>query len=201
MKQRINLLPPRPVVERDFLGFGYVIAGITSVLILCSVVSGGLWYDIKDTSLRLNQLDAERQQQQQQLEKLEAMQRQRTPDVELMAYRDRIKQTVSSKQRLAGLLETVQPDRRQGFSEGLLAFSNSTPDKVWITGFKMTTGSLVLDVEGESADASQIPLLLRQLAQQSIFQQINFAELVTERKDAHTYLFNAHGLISGDYHD
>ncbi|SIS87584.1 PilN domain-containing protein [Neptunomonas antarctica] len=201
MKQRINLLPPRPIVERDFLSFGYVISGVMSVLVLCSLISGGLWYDINDTNLRLNQLDDERQQQKQQLDKLGVMQRQRTPDVELMAYRDRVKQTVLSKQRLAGLLETVQPDRRQGFSEGLLAFSNSTPDKVWITGFKMTTGSLVLDVAGESADVSQIPLLLRQLTQQSVFQQISFAELVTERTEAQTYLFNAHGLIFGDDHD
>lgn len=201
MKQRINLLPPRPEIERDYLRFNYVIWAFVGALLLCSVISTWIWRDVNQTDEQLQGYAIRLQQQQQALNKLEVLQSQRKPDPALEDYRDQLQQTVLSKQRLSGLLETVQPEHQQGFSQGLLAFSNSTPDKVWLTAFKMTSGSLILDLAGESADTSQIPVFLRQLAQQSFFNKMHFAELKTEKKDDTAYLFNAHGVIAGKAHD
>lgn len=201
MKQRINLLPPRAKVKRDFLRFNYVLLGIIGVLFISAVLTGLAWYDAQGKDDRLQAMLVEAQQQELELQQLTIRQAQLKPDTELAAYRDQLKQTVLSKQRLSGLLETVQPEYHQGFSEGLLAFSNSTPDKVWLTAFKMTSGSLILDLSGGSTDASQIPLFLRKLAQQAFFKRIHFAELGTEKKDDKAYLFHAHGVIAGGSHD
>ncbi len=201
MKQRINLLPPRPKVERDLLQFNYILWAFAGVFLLCSVISVWIWRDVDQTEQQLQDYTINVQQQQEALGKLELLQRQRKPDPELENYRDQLQQTVLSKQRLSGLLETVQPEHRQGFSEGLLAFSASMPDKVWLTAFKMSSGSLILDLTGESADTSQIPVFLRQLAQQDFFNQMHFAELKTEKNNDESYRFNAHGVIAGKSHD
>ena len=201
MKQRINLLPPRPKVERDYLQFNYLFWALAGILLLCSAISGWFWRDVNHTDKKLQEYAVKVQVQQQTLSKLEVLQRQRKPDSALEDYRDRLQQTVLSKQRLSGLLETVQPEHRKGFSEGFLAFSASMPDKVWLTAFKMTSGSLILDLTGESADTSQIPVFLRQLAQQDFFNKMQFAELKTEKKNDKTYMFNAHGVIAGKTHD
>ncbi|BBB31518.1 PilN domain-containing protein [Neptunomonas japonica] len=201
MKQRINLLPPKPKVERDLLCFSSVLMGLAGVLMVCSVITGLLWYDTEQTEEKLNGLVQQEKSHQSKLQDLESLRSQRTPDPELMGYRDLLKQTVLSKKRLSNLLQTVQPEHRQGFSEGLLAFSNSTPDKVWLTAFKMTSGSLILDLTGESSDTSKIPLFLRSLAQQEFFKSMRFAELETERKNDQAYIFNAHGVITGSTYD
>lgn len=201
MKQRINLLPPRPKVERDYLRFNYVLGAFLGVVLLCSVISGWVWINVNQADEQSQGYAIQMQQQQQSLKKLEVLQSRREPFKALEDYRDKLQKTILFKQRLSGLLETVLPEHRQGFSEGLLAFSNSTPDKVWLTAFKMTTGSLILDLTGESADTSQIPVFLRQLAQQSFFNQMHFAELKTEKKNDQAYLFNAHGVNAGEAHD
>ena len=201
MKQRINLLPPRPKIERDYLLFGSVLWAFIGVLLGCSVLTAWLWYDVNHKEERLQALLTSGQQQQQQLNKLETLQVQRKPDPALEYYRDQLKQTVLSKQQLSGLLQTLQPKYQQGFSGGLLAFANSTPDKIWLTAFKMTSGSLILDLTGESVDTSQIPLFLGRLAQQEFFQNMHFAELKTEKKNDKAYIFNAHGVITGSTHD
>lgn len=201
MKQRINLLPPRPKVERDYLRFNYLLWAFVGVLLVCSAASGWIWKGVNQAEQQLQDYTIKVQQQHEALGKLELLQRQRKPDPALEDYRDQLQQTVLSKQRLSGLLETVQPEHRQGFSEGLLAFSASMPDKVWLTAFKMTSGSLILDLSGESADTSQIPVFLRQLAQQDFFNKMHFAELKTEKKNGKDYMFNAHGVIAGKAHD
>ena len=158
MKQRINLLPPKPKVERDLLCFSSVLMGLAGVFMVCSLITGLLWYNTQQTEDEFNELVLQETSHQSKLQSLQSLQSQRKPDPELMAYRDLLKQTVLSKNSLSNLLKTVQPEHRQGFSEGLLAFSNSTPDKVWLTAFKMTSGSLILDLTGESSDTSKIPV-------------------------------------------
>ncbi|MGY8873196.1 MAG: PilN domain-containing protein [Pseudomonadales bacterium] len=201
MKQRINLLPPKPKVERDLLCFSSVLMGLAGVFMVCSLITGLLWYNTQQTEDEFNELVLQETSHQSKLQSLQSLQSQRKPDPELMAYRDLLKQTVLSKNSLSNLLKTVQPEHRQGFSEGLLAFSNSTPDKVWLTAFKMTSGSLILDLTGESSDTSKIPVFLRSLAQQDFFKRMRFAELETERKDDQAYIFNAHGVITGSQYE
>ncbi|WP_028470092.1 PilN domain-containing protein [Neptunomonas japonica] len=201
MKQRINLLPPKPKVERDLLCFSSVLMGLAGVFMVCSVITGLLWYDTEQAEKKFNELAQQEASYQSKLKNLQSLQSQRKPDPELMAYRDLLQQTVLSKKSLSNLLKRVQPEHRQGFSAGLLAFSNSTPDKVWLTAFKMTSGSLILDLTGESSDTSKIPVFLRSLAQQDFFKSMRFAELETERKDDRAYIFNAHGVITGSTYE
>ena len=197
MNQSINLLPPKPHVERDFLSFSSVLMGLAAVLMLCSLVSGLMWYNTQQSEKQFNELLVQEADYQRTLQNLQILHGQRKPDSKLVAYRDSLKQTVLSKKSLSRLLETVQPEHQKGFSEGLLAFSNSTPDKVWLTAFKMTSGSLVLDLAGESSDTSQIPVFLRSLTQQNFFKNMRFAQLETERNGGLSYIFNAHGVITG----
>lgn len=201
MKQSINLLPLKPQIERDLLCFNSVFMGLGVVLMVCSLVTGLLWYNTQQSEKQFNELVMQEKVHKSTLQNLQTLQSQRKPDPELVAYRDLLMQTVISKKSLSRLLETVQPEHRQGFSEGLLAFSNSTPDKVWLTAFKMTSGSLVLDLSGESSDTSQIPAFLRSLAQQDFFKSMRFAQLETERKGAQSYIFNAHGVITGSEYE
>jgi len=201
MNQRINLLPPKPHVERDFLSFSSVLMGLAAVIMLCSLVTGWMWYKTEQSEKQLNELLVKETEHQRTLQNLQLLHSQRKPDPELVAYRDSLKQTVLSKTSLSRLLETVQPEYRQGFSEGLLAFSNSTPDKVWLTAFKMTSGSLVLDLSGESSETSQIPVFLRSLTQQSFFKNMRFAQLETERNEGQSYIFNAHGVTTGSEYE
>ncbi|WP_293268985.1 PilN domain-containing protein [Neptunomonas sp.] len=197
MKQRINLLPLRPKVERDFLSLNSVMIGGGCLLLLCSFITGLLWFNTQQSEERLQVLLVKEKQLQGTIQSLATQQSQRKLDPELIAYHELLQQTVASKKSLSSLLETIQPESRKGFSEGLLAFSNSTPDKLWLTSFKMASGATVLDLSGESADTSQIPVFLRTLAQQEFFKNIKFAELETERNESDAYLFNAHGLVAG----
>ena len=197
MKQRINLLPIRPKVERDFLSLNSVMIGGGCLLLLCSFITGLLWFNTQQSEERLQVLLVKEKQLQGTIQSLATQQSQRKLDPELIAYHELLQQTVASKKSLSSLLETIQPESRKGFSEGLLAFSNSTPDKLWLTSFKMASGATVLDLSGESADTSQIPVFLRTLAQQEFFKNIKFSELETERNESDAYLFNAHGLVAG----
>lgn len=201
MRQRINLLPPRPKIKRDYLQLNAVLVYVFFTALVCFLINGWLLKDVNHSEEQLQGLIVKAQQYQYELKRLEVLKSQRKPDSALINYRDELTQTVLSKQHLSGLLELIQPENQQKFSQGLLAFSNSVPDQVWLTSFKITSDALMLDIAGESADTSQIPVLLRQLAQQPFFNTMHFFELTTEKNINENHMFTAHGVIKGNAYD
>ncbi len=193
MKQRINLLPPRPKVQRDWLLAKNVGAGLVAVVVCCALMSGWLWYTLQNNNTALAGLSEKASEQQTHIEALETELAARKPDASLMNDRNALIQKIESKRYLTTLLALVQPGNQQGFSSAMRGFSQSVPEALWLTEFTLDATGGELQLSGSSAQADRVPVFLRQLVKQSAFHGVHFSELSTELSD-NLYFFKTTGV-------
>lgn len=201
MKQRINLLPPRPEVKQDYLSFAVVAPAVAAVTVLVAFYAAWLGYDNHATEQELTQLNAQQSQLQLQVQQLEAQLGAQKPDPELVALREQLHTQQVQKQQFAVLLAQLQTEQQQGFSTGMAALANQIPERLWLTGFTVGEGHQALKLSGVSLDADLVPRYLSALAASPAFRQMRFSYLETERQDAPlTHRFEASG-VEGGRHD
>lgn len=198
MKQRINLLPPRPEVKHDYLSFAVVAPVVAGISLLVALYAAWLWYDNTSTQQTLTQLSAQESQLQLQVQQLEAQLGAQTPDPELVALREQLQQKHVQKQQFAVLLASLQTEQQQGFSVGMEALANQIPQQLWLTGFTVGEAHRALKLSGESVAADLVPVYLSALAASPAFRQMQFSFLETERQGAPvTHRFEALGVQGG----
>ena len=193
MKQRINLLPPRPKVQRDWLLAKNVGAGLVVVILCCALIAGWLWYTVQNSNMALAELSESAREQQTHIEALETELAARKPDMALVNERNALIQKIESKRYLTTLLALVQPGNQQGFSSAMRGFSQSVPEALWLTKFTLDTTGGELQLSGSSVQADRVPAFLRNLVKQDAFHGVHFSELSTELTD-NLYSFKVTGI-------
>lgn len=193
MKQRINLLPPRPKVQRDWLLAKNVGAGLVVVILCCALIAGWLWYTVQSSNMALAELSESAREQQTHIEALETELAARKPDMALVNERNALIQKIESKRYLTTLLALVQPGNQQGFSSAMQGFSYSVPEALWLTAFTLDTTRGEMQLSGSSVQADRVPVFLRNLVKQDAFHGVHFSELSTELTD-NLYSFQATGI-------
>lgn len=197
MNQRINLLPPKPKVQRDWLNFSSVLPAFLLLLVVCGAITGWLWYSTEQKQSSLESRQAKLQKEEAQVKELQTRLDERQPDNELQAELAQARRTLEVKRQLAELLRGVQPENREPFSEGLYSLSDHIPDKTWLTSFTIGRSLSSLEINGASSEAAKIPLYLRNLAGSGAFNAMRFGQLETERDDNDRFQFTVVGNDGG----
>ena len=100
MKQRINLLPPRPKVVKQQFTFKQMLSFAAVILVASGAMAAWLHFETatKDNELRVY-ADTERKQSE-TLNRLESLLAEQVPDPVLVARRDRLTGTLTQQAKL-----------------------------------------------------------------------------------------------------
>lgn len=201
MKQRINLLPPRPKVVKQQFTFKQMLSFAAVILVASGAMAAWLHFETatKDNELRVY-ADTERKQSE-TLNRLESLLAEQVPDPVLVARRDRLTGMLTQQAKLADLLKQVEVAQRSGFSRDMRMLSEQVPNKLWFTEFSITGPGQALTLEGVAQNADLVPLLVKSLSTAEHFGALYFSSLETARDDDGLYTFTIAGQRVGGERD
>ncbi|WP_136681545.1 PilN domain-containing protein [Neptunomonas sp. XY-337] len=201
MKQRVNLLPPRPKVVKQQFTFKQMLSFAAVILVASGAMAAWLHFETatKDNELRVY-ADTERKQSE-TLNRLESLLAEQVPDPVLVARRDRLTGMLTQQAKLADLLEQVEVAQRSGFSRDMRMLSEQVPNKLWFTEFSITGPGQALILEGVAQNADLVPLLVKSLSTAEHFGALYFSSLETTRDDDGLYTFTIAGQRVGGERD
>lgn len=201
MKQRINLLPPRPKVVKQQFTFKQMLSFAAVILVASGAMAAWLHFEAatKNNELRVY-ADTERKQSE-TLNRLESLLAEQVPDPILVARRDRLTGMLTQQAQLADLLEQVEVAQRSGFSRDMRMLSEQVPNKLWFTAFSITDSGQALTLDGVAQNADLVPLLVKSLSTAEHFGALYFSRLETTRDDDGLYTFTIAGQRVGGERD
>lgn len=176
MIQQINLYQNVDTDDTHALLNPYLLAFIATCLCL-AIYSGVTLYSLNSNQSARQQLQAQVQQAQMHLQKLQAQYPNQQIDTLL---NQELAQSQSLYQSLSQILELLtdnQSDQSLGYSRYLSALADQADSNVWLTGIRINSASDSLTLEGSSFKSEQIPALLQRLQNTSAFKGRHFARL------------------------
>lgn len=201
MKQSINLYQSTLQPEQDAFGFNRVLWGLGALVLLLTLYSGYLGYDLYQAQAALDQAQQQLQRQQQTLTQLEDA---ASGEGQQVLLSHDLKQTENRLKLYNQLIQVLSgPEAaKANFSEVLEGLGRQRVDGVWLTRIELAAGGEQLAIEGQSLAPEHVPQLLLQMKSEPVFGGRTFAELVLERRDedARVLEFSIRSHLQEDAH-
>lgn len=201
MKQSINLYQSTLQPEQDAFGFNRALWGLGALVLLLTLYSGYLGYDLYQAQAALDQAQQQLQRQQQTLTQLEDA---ASGEGQQVLLSHDLKQTENRLKLYNQLIQVLSgPEAaKANFSEVLEGLGRQRVDGVWLTRIELAAGGEQLAIEGQSLAPEHVPQLLLQMKSEPVFNGRTFAELVLERRDedARVLEFSIRSHLQEDAH-
>lgn len=201
MKQSINLYQSTLQPEQDAFGFNRALWGLGALVLLLTLYSGYLGYDLYQAQAALDQAQQQLQRQQQTLTQLEDA---ASGEGQQVLLSHDLKQTENRLKLYNQLIQVLSgPEAaKANFSEVLEGLGRQRVDGVWLTRIELAAGGEQLAIEGQSLAPEHVPQLLLQMKSEPVFGGRTFAELVLERRDedARVLEFSIRSHLQEDAH-
>lgn len=183
MNQNINLY--QPIFRRQRKIFS-----ADTMLVMMAVLLGGLVLITLFGHWRQGQLADQvaqlQSQEDQALERLTSLQETLPPRRESPALQRAVTEAereVELKHRALEVLDEGMLGQQHGFSSHLLALSRQRVEPVWLTGIHISQGGAQLDLHGRTQQASQVPVYLQRLSDESVFAGTDFRRMRIQRTE------------------
>lgn len=183
MSAQINLLDPRFFKQRDNLNLGNVAAAAGAVYLLLAVIGGWVWYGLQQRQAAATAAEARLKAARDQFAASTKAIAQRKSDVQLQADLDRAEAALRNRKEIASLLERGALGSSSGFGDVLKGFARQAPDGLWLTGFSIGTGAQDIEIRGAMLDPSALPVYIKRLGAEKVFQGRSFAALTMNRPE------------------
>jgi uncharacterized membrane-anchored protein YhcB (DUF1043 family) len=184
MIQQINLYQETEASHSHLILNPYLLAG--------GAIFAGLLVTAFLTRQSLGELQAQRQQLQQQLQTATAevlmLQAQLPNQQSNSLLEQQLQQSQSVFQSLSNVVEMLaddQSDQTQGFSRYFMALANQSDSKVWLSKIEINAINDSLSLQGSTFQAELIPVLLQRLQQTEAFKGRHFSQMqIRQAKDS-----------------
>lgn len=183
MIQQVNLYQDKLKGAQISPAFMYYAAGILAVPLLLMLLSFYLLFDI-------NSLKAEVEKTRQQLSAEESrvtsllarLPKQQNDTV----FAEQIKQTQDKLNELSqtfNLLTQQKHNPQQGFSGYFQALAEQSVPDIWLSKIHIIGSRRIINLEGSTYKAEQVPYLLQQLENEPVFHGQTFAKLIMQKSE------------------
>lgn len=183
MNQNINLY--QPIFRRQRKIFSADTMLVMMAVLLAGLVLITLFGHWRQAQLddRVAQLES---QEEQALERLTSLEETLPPRRESPALQRAVAEAereVELKRRALEVLDQGMLGQQTGFSTHLLALSRQRVEPVWLTGIHIDKGGAKLDLHGRTQRASQVPVYLQRLSDETVFAGTDFRRMRIQRTE------------------
>lgn len=175
MSQQINLLLPELRPKRHWLAFPMVAgAALAGVVLVAGLAAWGR-YQVQMLAHAQARSETELKGLQQQVQLLAQTLAGRQPNAALQAEIDRLHESVRQREDSLRTVEEGKIGSGGGHASLMRGFARQIMDGVWLTGFSSAGNDV--EIRGRLADPGLLPLYIRRLNGDAIFQGRRFSAL------------------------
>ncbi len=181
--QQINLLDAALIGTKKRLGANQLVlawAGFAVVLVLItSWQSASLWWLQDEASQTQAEVERVRQEN--------ILQRANTPDP--AALQAQVAELLAQQNQQAQLMALLRQQKSMSFSPYLAGLAKARVDNLWLSEIYISHGATrMINLKGSTLDASLVPVMLRNLAEQEQFRGQRFDQFeITTLPDSNVY--------------
>ncbi|MDX1635740.1 MAG: PilN domain-containing protein [Marinobacter sp.] len=184
MIQRVNLYTDDLKPRREPVRAATLLWSSVAVLALVVVAAVIARLDAAGAGDRLQALNAQVSELEQEAQRLTAKVEAQQPDPALEATVAELNQAINQRQRLLAEVERLVDYEDAGFSPYMAALARRVPEQLWLTGFQVDLLNNQLSLAGRTRVGGQVPLYLEQLGQEPVFSGRRFEQLSLKRDDS-----------------
>lgn len=175
MSQQINLLLPELRPRHDWLAFPSVMGMAAFGLAVMLIAAAWGLFRVQTLSAAQTQLDVEAKTLQQQVQSLSQQIASRQGNPALQDQINRLKDMLQQRDAILSVVEAGKLTPGSGYAEVMRGFARQTMDGLWLTEFSFSGSDA--RIRGRLTDPSLLPLYIRRLNGESVFQGRRFAAL------------------------
>ncbi|HZX31578.1 MAG TPA: PilN domain-containing protein [Rhodocyclaceae bacterium] len=175
MSQQINLILPELRPRHDWLAFPSVVGMAAFGLAIMAIAAGWGYFRVQTLTAAQVQLDGETKGLQQQVQSLSQLIASRKGNPALQDEIDSLKDMLQQRDAILAVVEAGKLNPGAGYAEVMRGFARQTMDGLWLTEFSLSGNDA--KIRGRLSDPSLLPLYIRRLNGESVFQGRRFAAL------------------------
>lgn len=176
MTRHINLYNPELLPKRDWASARNLAIGSGFAVF----VMAGSWAVIQSRTTQLaaevRGVETQFKEAQRRLAAASKEMTERKPSAQLVSEVSQAESRVNLRRELVQTLEGGSVGRTEGFSEHMRAFARQSLNGLWLTGFSLG-GSGEMEIKGRVTSPELVPIYLRRLNGEKVFQGRTFAML------------------------
>lgn len=178
MSRNINLYDASFRKQRDWLSSKNVVLSALLATLLVTVGAGFARWSLESRSQQAKSINSQLLGARAAFSEMTRVLSSRKTDPALVAQVEAAQSNLSSAHTALGLLRGMVVDSGQPIiGEMMRAFSRSSNDGLWLTGFVVADGGRQLEIRGRMVDQALLPPYLRRLESEPVFQGRRFAGL------------------------
>lgn len=181
MKSQINLLSDEFIPKFEWVCSEHFIGAIVGVILLCSGVYGFSVYRHQQITVEVASLKKDIARQQVSIDELTLALTTRVADPLLESKLAHFSQQTRSRGQLLNHIRNLSVLKQRSFSVLFDSLAQSSSSQLWLTHFMVTENEL--NIEGEIATPSALPLWISELSKTNFFKGQAFNLANVERED------------------
>lgn len=180
MTQYINLVNPALRKRREPFSARVLAAALGALFVMLAGahIYAKLRADAKQAELQ--QLQAQLKTEQERLGGAEKAVAEAKPDVRLRAEIESLREALKARQAAMAVLAQGALGDTEGFSGQFRAFARQSMEGLWLTGFALSGAGRDMHIQGRALSAEKVPVYIRRLNSEAVFQGKSFAALAIE---------------------
>lgn len=177
MSQQINLYDPVLRPKRELLTAARLAAVAVGLILVVGAWGAWLRIDLARVEAAATAAAQQLKQAQDQLAAVGAELSGRKPDPRLEQELAGLRSLLDMRGEMAEVLRKGMGSETTGFSEYLRGLARQASEGLWLTGFQVSDGGSVMEIQGRTLDPALLPDYVRRLNGEKAFQGRAFAAL------------------------
>jgi hypothetical protein len=183
MQQQINLYQEQFHI-RKAKGPGLLLWGPVGFIAVLLLISAFEYWTSVRLENRLQEVSAEYEQLQAEMDRLQLAVKQRSKDPALERKMLRLDRELRRKRKSLELLAGDDAAaNKQGLSEYLVALSEIDQEELWLEHISIQSGGLAVELRGKTIKPEEVPVYLQDLGQFSVYEDKAFRSFILARDE------------------
>jgi len=183
MQQQINLYQEQFHI-RKAKGPGLLLWGPVGLIAVLLVISAYEYWNSVRLDKRLQEVSAQYEQLQAEMDRLQIVVKQRSKDPALERKMLRLDRELRRKRKSLELLAGDDAAaNKQGLSEYLIALSQTDQDELWLEHISLHSGGLAVELRGKTLKPEEVPVYLQELGNYTVYEDKAFHSFILARDE------------------
>ncbi len=182
MKQQVNLLP-LVIQKQRILSSRLLLGSWLMLIVLLVLISGNEFYKVMELRQSLADLDFNKIQVQDRLDKLATNMPGKDEAEFLTSEIDRLEAEAKTKRRVISELSGRAIGNTVGFSGYLEGFAKQISDGIWLRRISIADGGSDLNIDGTTLSPALVPRFLNDLSNEKVFTGSVFKSFIMNRPE------------------